>query len=86
MYYTIAKDDHHGEYISATMMKIMIRIKTSGRFIMMGMVVPFLVPLQIRSSLMMTDRILCPWEGRDMLKSKINLGSSFYFQMKILMQ
>ena len=59
------------------MMKIMIRIKTSGRFSMMGILVAFLVPLQMRRSLMMIDIILCSWEGRDMLKSKINLGSSF---------
>ena len=64
----------------------MRRIKTSGSFIMMVMLVPFSMPLQMRSSFKMTERILFPWEGRDMLELKINLGSLFNFQMKIWMQ
>ena len=42
---------------------------------MMGKLVPFFMPLQMRSSLTMIERILCPWEGRDTLKLNIKLGS-----------
>ena len=67
-------------------MKIIRRIKKGGRLILMGMVVPFAVILQMRRCFAMTDRILCPWEGRDMLKLNIQLSSSFYFQIIIVMQ
>ena len=53
---------------------------------MMGVLVPFSVTLQMRWSLMMTEIILFPWEGRYMLKSNIKLRSSFYFQITIFMQ
>ena len=53
---------------------------------MMEMLVPFSMPLQMRRSLAMTERILFLWEGRDMLKLNINLGSSLYFLVKILIR
>ena len=62
-------------YIYATVMITMRRIKTSGRLIMMDNLVPFKMLFQMRSSLTATETILCAWERRDMLKSKINLGS-----------
>ena len=58
----------------------------NGMLIMMGKLVPFFIPLQMRSSLTMTNRILCPWKGRNILKLKINIGSLFHFKMKISMQ
>ena len=64
----------------------MRRIKTSGSFIMMVLLVPFSMPLQMRRSFKMIERIQFPWEGRDVLELKINLGSLFNFQMKIWMQ
>ena len=42
---------------------------------MMDNLVPFKMSFQMRSSLTATETILCAWERRDMLKSKINLGS-----------
>ena len=53
--------------------EMIMRIKTSGSLILMGELVPFLMPLQMRRSLKITERILFPWEGRDMLKSNIKL-------------
>ena len=50
------------------------RIKTSGSLIMMGKLVPVFMPFQMRRSLKITERILCPWEERDMLKSNIKMG------------
>ena len=70
----------------ATMIKIMWRIKKSDRLIMMGELVPYFMTFHMRRSLTLTDRILYPLEGRYMLKSNINLGSLFNFQMKILMK
>ena len=67
-------------------MKMIRRIKTIGSFILMGVLVTFSVPLQMIRSLVMTERVLCPWEGRDMLKSNIKLGISFYYQRIRLMQ
>ena len=68
------------------MMKIMRRIKTRGNLIMLGMLVPLWVPFKMRTSLTTTERILCPWEGRDMLKLKIKVLIFFYFKITILMQ
>ena len=67
-------------------MKIMMRIKTVGSLILIGVLVPFLVPLQMIRSLVMTERVVCPWEGRDMLKPNIKLKISFYFQTIRLIQ
>ena len=53
---------------------------------MMGKFTPFSMPLQIRRSLAMTNRILCPWDKRDMLNLNINIGSFFLFQITRLMQ
>ena len=64
----------------------MKRTKTSDRLIIMGGVVRFLMTLQTRRSLTVTEGILFPWEGRDMLKSNINLGNFFNFQIIILMK
>ena len=36
---------------------------------------PFFMTLKTRRSLETIERIMCPWEGRDMLKSKIKLVS-----------
>ena len=41
---------------------------------MMGKLVPVFMPFQMRRSLKITERILCPWEERDMLKSNIKMG------------
>ena len=57
------------------MMKIMRMINTSESLILMGKLVPFSIPLHMKNSLTMMERILCPWEVRDMLNPKINLGS-----------
>ena len=59
--------------ISETMIKMMRQINPTCRLIVMGDLVHFSIPLHMRSSLTITERILCPWEGRYMLKSKINL-------------
>ena len=67
-------------------MKIMRRINKNGRFILTGMLVPFLMTLHMIRSLTKTERILCTWEGRDMLESNIKIGSLFYFKMTILMK
>ena len=53
---------------------------------MMGKLVHFSMPLQMRRGLTMTERIMFPWEGRDMLKLKIELGRSFHFQITRSMQ
>ena len=65
---------------------MMRRIKTGGRLILMGILVPFLVPFHMRSSFAMIEIIVCPWEWRYILKSNINLVSSFYFRIIRLMQ
>ena len=52
----------------------------------MGKLIIFSMPLQMIRSLTISDIILCSCEGRVMLKSKINLGSSFCFRAVILMQ
>ena len=46
----------------------------------MGILVPFSMLLQMKRGLAMIERILCPWDGRDMLKLNINLVISVYFQ------
>ena len=38
-----------------------------------------LIPLNTRNNLTTPERILCPWEDRELLKSKINLVSAFRF-------
>ena len=43
-------------------MKIIGQIKTRGRLIPMGNLVPYLVPFHIIKSLIMTEIILSPWE------------------------
>ena len=68
------------------MMKMMRRIKKSGRLIIMGKLVHFLMSLQIRRSLTITEIIMCPWEGRDMLNLNIKIRISFHFQMTVLMK
>ena len=55
-------------------------IKTIRRLIIMGKVVPSLIPLQMRSFLVMTEIILSLWEGKELLKLKIKLGIFFRFQ------
>ena len=49
-------------------------INTSVRLILMGKLVPYFMKYQIISFLTTTDIILSPWEGRELLKSKIKIG------------
>ena len=46
----------------------------------MGELFSYSIPLYMKNSLVTTEIILCPWEGRELLKSNTKLGSLFRFQ------
>ena len=52
----------------------------------MGKLVPSSIPFHMRNILTIEDRILFPCEGKELLKSKINMGNSFCFLMSRYMQ